>query len=118
MMRTYTWDEYYEKFYDWAESTRIKNITYLESLGDSDELTEIIIELKDNKNASNRLLKKALDANIKFNGDNLNDLFFWDLNKEMLMQILLNSAENLTTEDISALYITVDDEDLLKVCEK
>lgn len=118
MMRTYTWDEYYEKFYDWAESTRIKNITYLESLGDSDEVTEIIIELKDNKNAANRLLRKAIDANIKFNGDNLNDMFFWDLNKEMLMQILWNSADNLTTEDISTLYITVDDEDLLKVCEK
>ena len=117
-MRTYTWDEYYEKFYDWAESTRIKNITYLESLGDSDEVTEILIELKDNKNAANRLLKKSIDANIKFSGDNLNDLFFWDFDKEMLMQILWDSADNLTTEDIEALYITVDDEDLLKVCEK
>ena len=26
VLRTYTWDEYYDKFYDWAESTQVRNI--------------------------------------------------------------------------------------------
>ena len=26
-MRQYTWDEYYEKFYDWAESTQARNLS-------------------------------------------------------------------------------------------
>ena len=45
-MRTYTWDEYYEKFYDWVESTQVRNLSALTSLGSADEVGEIIIELK------------------------------------------------------------------------
>jgi len=26
-LRTYTWDEYYEKFCDWAESTQVRNLS-------------------------------------------------------------------------------------------
>ena len=47
-MRTYTWDEYYEKFYDWAESTQVRNLSALTSLGSADEVGEIIIELQVN----------------------------------------------------------------------
>lgn len=43
-MRTYTWDwdEYYEKFYDWAESTQVRNLSALTSLGSADEAGEIM----------------------------------------------------------------------------
>lgn len=117
-MRTYTWDEYYEKFYEWAESTRIKNLTYLENLGDPEEVTEILLELKDNPNASTRLLRKAIEEKVKFTGENILDLFFWEFDKELLMKVLWNSADILTTEDIEGLYLTVDDSVLLQLCEK
>lgn len=26
-MRSYTWDEYYAKFYDWAESTQVRYLS-------------------------------------------------------------------------------------------
>jgi len=117
-MRRYTWDEYYDKFFDWAESTRIKNLSYLDSLGDSDEVTEVIIELKENRNAANRLLRRAIDEKFKFSGENLGDLFFWDFDKKIVMKALRNSADRLTTEDIEELYITVDDEILLEICQK
>lgn len=45
-MRQYTWDEYYERFYDWAESTQVRNLSSLTSLGPADEVGEIIIELQ------------------------------------------------------------------------
>ena len=61
-MRQYTWDEYYEKFYDWAESTQVRNLSGLTSLGSADEVGEIIIELQTNVPAANRLLRKAVDA--------------------------------------------------------
>ena len=117
-MRTYTWDEYYEKFYEWAESTRIKNLTYLENLGDPEEVTEILLELKDNPNASTRLLRKAIEEKVKFTGENILDLFFWEFDKELLMKALWNSADILTREDIEGLYLTVDDSVLLQLCEK
>ena len=43
VLRTYTWDEYYDKFYDWAESTQVRNLYGLTSLGPADEVAEIII---------------------------------------------------------------------------
>jgi len=117
-MRTYTWDEYYEKFYDWAESTRVRNLSYLENLGDSDEVAEIIEELKDSGNAANRLLRRAVEEAFQFSGENLQDLFFWELDKELLIKALKISADRLTTADIEELYITVEDEILLEVCKK
>ena len=46
-MRQYTWDEYYEKFYDWSESTQVRNLYGLTSLdaADADEVAEIIMQL-------------------------------------------------------------------------
>lgn len=65
-MRQYTWDEYYEKFYDWAESTQVRNLSGLTSLGPADEVGEIIIELQTNVPVANRLLRKAVDAKLAF----------------------------------------------------
>ena len=61
-MRKYTWDEYYEKFYDWEESTQVRDLSGLTSLGTAEEVAEIIIELQGNESASNRLLRKAVEA--------------------------------------------------------
>ncbi len=36
-----TWDEYYDKFYDWANSTQISRISQLTSFGSADELCEV-----------------------------------------------------------------------------
>lgn len=38
-----TWDEYYEKFYDWSTSTQINKLSSVEHLGSSDE--ELIKQL-------------------------------------------------------------------------
>ena len=117
-MRTYTWDEYYEKFYDWAESTRVKNLTYLESVGDGDEVVEVLIELEGNKNAATRLLRKAVEEKIVFTGDALANLFLWDFDEKLVTEAMGNSAANFTTEDIEALYASVDEEILLEICNK
>jgi len=70
-VRQYTWDEYYEKFYDWAESTQVRNLSGLTSLGSADEVGEIIIELQVNVPAANRLLRKAVEAKLAFSASDL-----------------------------------------------
>ena len=35
-----TWEEYYDKFYDWAESAQIKKLPSVDALGPADEVTE------------------------------------------------------------------------------
>lgn len=81
-MRTYTWNEYYEKFYGWAESTQVRNLSTLTSLGTADEVGEIIIELQVNVPASNRLLRKAVEAKLAFAGSDLIE-FLYINDKEM-----------------------------------
>ena len=117
-MRTYTWDEYYEKFYDWAESTRVKKLSYLDSLGDSEEVTEVILELRENENASTCLLRRAIEEKMEFSGDDLLNLYIWDYDEELLTQALKNSVNRLTTEDIENLLGTAPDEVLHEVCKQ
>ena len=68
-----TWDEYYEKFYDWATSTQIRRLSALTSYGSPAEVTEVAMELCDEKAAS-RLINRALDAGVTFQVENIEDL--------------------------------------------
>ncbi len=97
-MRQYTWDEYYEKFYDWAESTQVRNLSALTSLGTADEVGEIIIELQVNVPAANRLLRKAVEAKLAFSGSDLVE-FACINDKALAIAAVRNSAERLTAEE-------------------
>lgn len=116
-MRTYTWDEYYEKFYDWAESTQVRNLSALTSLGSADEVGEIIIELQVNVPASNRLLRKAVEEKLAFSGSDLAE-FAYINDKEPVTAAVLNSAERLTAEDMEYLYGEIDDEVIIEICKQ
>lgn len=115
-MRTYTWDEYYEKFYDWAESTQIRNLSALTSLGDADEVAEVIIELQGNVSASNRLLKKAVAAKLAFSASDLIEFLCGVNDTTLATAALYNSASRLTAEDMEDLYGEVDDEVIIEIC--
>lgn len=54
-MRTYTWDEYYEKFYDWEESKQVRNSAERLTAEDMEYLygeidDEVIIEICKQRN--------------------------------------------------------------------
>lgn len=116
-MRTYTWDEYYEKFYDWAESTQVRNLSALTSLGSADEVGEIIIELQVNVPAANRLLKKAVAAKLAFSGSDLVE-FACINDKELATAAVRNSVSRLTAEDMEYLYGEIDDEVIIEICKQ
>lgn len=63
-----TWQTYYERFYDWAESTQIKNMSSLTDFGPSAEVCEIAEELYEQQPAT-RLIRKALKAGVKFTAE-------------------------------------------------
>ena len=116
-MRQYTWGEYYEKFYDWAESTQVRNLSGLTSLGPADEVGEIIIELQVNVPAANRLLRKAVEAKLAFSGSDLVE-FACINDKELATAAVRNSAERLTAEDMEYLYGVIDDEVIIEICKQ
>lgn len=96
-----TWDEYYDKFYDWANSTQISRISQLTSFGSADELCEVAIELIDEK-AATRLIKKAVAAGVVFNADQIVDLTD-ALNEEGMNCIIAASKCTFTREQIDDL---------------
>lgn len=116
-MRKYTWDEYYEKFYDWAESTQVRNLSALTSLGSAEEVAEIIVELQVNKSASNRLLSKAVDAKLQFSSDNLLDFLYYN-DEKLAVTAVYNSADRLTAEDMENLYGVLDDDIIIEICDE
>ena len=112
-----TWEEYYEGFYDWAESTQVRYLSKLSTLGFADEVAEIIIELQVNVPAANRLLRKAVEAKLAFSGSDL--LEFACINdKELAIAAVRNSAERLTAEDMEYLYGEIDDEIIIEICKQ
>lgn len=114
-MRQYTWDEYYEKFYDWAESTQVRNLSALTSLGTADEVGEIIIELQVNVPAANRLLRKAVEAKLAFSASDLIE-FLCINDKALATAALHNSVSRLTSADMEDLYGVAEDEDIIEIC--
>lgn len=112
-----TWEDYYSRFYELADSTQARYLSSLTSLGPADEVGEIIVALQGNIPASNRLLQKAVQAKLAFSGDDLVD--FVCCNDETLAEAAVrNSAERLTAEDLENLYGMIDDSVIIDICRR
>ena len=72
-MGSINWAEYYDKFYDWSESTQISRLSSVRDFGPACEVCEIAEEFCDEKIAS-RLIRKALAAGVKFSSDDISNL--------------------------------------------
>ena len=115
-MRQYTWDEYYEKFYDWSTSTQISRMSSLTSFGASSEVAEVAQEFMDEKVAS-RFIKKAITAGVQFTPEEICDLS--DCCDTATMNLLLESANcRFTQEQLEELDGVVDEEILNKVAKR
>lgn len=114
-MKQLTWDEYYNKFYDWAESTQAQYLSALTSLGPADEVGEIIIELQVDVRAANRLLRKAVEAKLAFSASDLIE-FLCINDKELATAAVYNSAQRLSEQDMEDMYGEVDDAVIREIC--
>ena len=52
------WVDYYDKVFDWSESTRVRRISDLTDIGSPDEIVDAAQAFDEDKNAS-KLIKKA-----------------------------------------------------------
>ena len=117
-MRTYTWKEYFEQYYDWTDCTKIQRLSQLTNVGPVAEVVEVIIDLDcDHQNAANALLKKAVDAGMQFSAEDLCQ-FCLDMDHELVHRALLQSIPSFNTDSIEDLYGTFDEEDIREVCCK
>ena len=68
-----TWETYYEKFYDWSESTAASYLSRLADFGPSAEVCEIA-QMFSEEAAANRLIRKALAAGVRFTAEEIGEL--------------------------------------------
>lgn len=73
-----TWWQYYDKFYDWADSTQINRISSITDF--SGAKTEEIIDAAlpfAEEGPPTRLIKRALDGGVRFSAEDVLELLEW-----------------------------------------
>ena len=110
------WDQYYEKFYDWATGTQISRMSSLTSYGASSKVAEVAQEYMDEKAAS-RLIKKAVAYGVQFTPEEIYNLSGCR-NTEAMNALLDSSKCRFTKEQLDGLYGAVDDEVLNRVAAR
>lgn len=113
-----TWEEYYDKVFDWATSTAVSRISSLEDFGSQDEVIEVIghIGFDDEKGAT-KLLNKVISAGMKFTGEQLMEID-GVCNEEVFHAAILQSAEQFTQQDLEEMYGCVDDSLIIELAKK
>ena len=105
-----TWEEYYDKYYDWADSTKIKKLSSVEKLGPADELTDVMMDLTfEHEEISNRIARKAIAQNIVFSADNIETLNC-AIDSDLLDKLFMQSASEYSQKDLELLEGLIDDE--------
>ncbi len=105
-----TWDEYYEKYYAWAESTRIKKLSSIDALGPSDEVTEVMMDLTfEHEEIANRLARKAIEQKLVFKADDIESLINV-IDNDLSEKLFVQSADQYLQKDLELLIGVIDDE--------
>jgi hypothetical protein len=113
-----TWEEYYEKIWEWQPSTMVKYMSKLSDFGPSEEVMEAIIEISfGDPNGATLMLKKAIDAGVKFNGYQLINMY-GNCEESELERAVRFSADQFTDQDIEDLYGSYEDELIVEVAKK
>lgn len=101
-----TWDEFYDKFYDWAPGTQIKKISQLSSFGSPEEVWEVAENLDDGAVAT-RFIKKALINDVRFTAKEI-DQMIGSIDDEVVNRALQSAVLPFTEDQIYCLNGGVD----------
>ena len=107
-----TWQEYYNKFYDWAESTQISRISSITDFSGASslEVVELALYLGDEA-ASTRLVKKALHNGVRFTADDVLELIDW-MSPKFQSELVRHACTPYTDEQLDILTFTLSEEDV------
>ena len=102
------WTDYYDKVFDWSESTRLRRLSDLKDIGSSDEVVDAAQAFDEEKNAA-KLIKKALGLGISFTTQNVVDLIMV-VDDTTLTQLAQNVKGKFSKDQLDELYMTIDDD--------
>lgn len=110
------WADYYDRFWDWAESTQISRISSLTDFTSSAEVAEIANEFCDEKVAS-RLVNRAMQNGIRFTPAEIIDLGC-SVTEETLSEAIKNRHGQFNADQYEELEGICYDEALLESVAK
>lgn len=68
-----TWDDFYDRYCDWSESTLKTRISSLEDIGAGEDVVDVILNLPDDKSKA-QLVRKAMKLGVVFTQDDYMNL--------------------------------------------
>lgn len=105
-----TWEEYYERYYDWADSTKIKKLLSVDALGLADEVADVMMDLTfEHEEIANRLARKAIEQKLIFKAEDIEALIC-AIDSELLEKLFVQSADQYSQKDLESLIGMIDDE--------
>ena len=109
------WEDYYDKFYDWSESTQVNKLSSVDALGPADEVAEIMLEFAFNReDIVNRIARKAIEQKLVFSAENIQDLTNF-MDGDLHNKLALQSARAFSKEDLVMLEGFLDDDVLVQL---
>ena len=111
-----TWETFYDRFYEWADSTQISNISKLESFGPSSEVCEIALAYVDEK-AATRLVKKALAAGVRFSPSEVVELDGC-ISEMIFPELAKTTSAPFTADELDTISLSLDEHDLRHIARK
>ncbi len=109
------WTDFYDRFYDWADSTKIKQMSSLSEFGDEDEVYDIAIEYSCISNEQcTRFLKKAIANGVHFTSAHIVELVC-NVNESFIPTLVKHNSTPYTTDELLEVECYLDDEDFLQL---
>lgn len=109
------WKTYYDRFYDWEESTQLRHLSSLTDFGPSAEVCELANAFFEEKSA-NRLIRKALTAGVRFTAEEVLDLD--GVVDKSLMPPLIKTVHPLTAENLDDFSFWLTKEEVQALAKK
>lgn len=108
-MKSITWDDYYDRFYDLSPSTQRSYSYQLSCFGASEEVLEVIQEFAlEAQSFAARFTEKAIRAGVQFSPEQVLELALL-VDQRVLGLAARNSSECFDREQLEEIYDLIDD---------
>ena len=112
-----TWEEFYERYDAWADSTLRKRVSSLKDFKNAtaEQIIEVASVLPDEKDAS-RFVRKAITSGVRLSAEDVLELLDW-VTEDLWLELAMESSTRFTKEQLEELELYLSEEDIDKVAK-
>lgn len=112
-----TWQEYYDRFYDWSENTQISRISDIDSFkrADKSEIIDAAMSFV-NETYATKIIKKAIEGGIRFTTDEVMELIYI-VREDFYRTLTTHVSGKYTREQLEELEGMLSEDEILSLAE-